>query len=263
MSIFALFALDTLNTLLTLCTISSVSNSKGCSITISKGNRVNINKTYSACFGYRRNTVTSFTLNAFGRFTTICAVDVPSAVLNGNDGSVSVFAFFTLDTLNTLLALCTCRTVCYSKGGFITVRKRNCVSVNKSFGLCFFNRGDTITGIALNTFTSNLVCIYPVNVPISILNGDNRAVSISSFFTLDTLNTLYTVSHNKGCCSTISKGNSVSISQSICICFDDRLNTRTGFALSTLLTLWSGGTSRTLFAVFTARRKHSKHQYHS
>ena len=218
---------NALNTLFTLCTISSIGHCKSCSITVSERNRISINKSYGACFCYRRNTVTSIALNAFCGFSTINAVDVPSAVLNGNDGSVSVFTLFTLETLNTLLTLCACCTVGYSKSRGITIGKRNSIGINKSFGLCFSNRGNTITGITLNAFCgfSTINAIY---IPLAILNGYNWCVSIFAFFTLNTLNSLLTlcarcaISYNKGCSITVGKRNCVGINKTFGLCLGNR-----------------------------------------
>ena len=226
-SVFTLFALDTLNTLFTLCASSSVSNSEGCSITIRKGNRVNINKSYGACFGYRGNTVTGITLDSLSGFATIYAVDIPSAVLNGDNRGVSIFTLFTLDTLNTLFTLCASSSVSYGKGRGVTIGECNCVGINKSFGFCFCDRRNTVTSITLDSL-SGFATIYAVDIPSAVLNGDNRSVSVRALFALDTLNTLRSgssVSYSKCCTTTVCVSYGVSIYQAFGFSFLDLFNT--------------------------------------
>ena len=227
---------NALNTLFTLCTISSIGHCKGCSVTISERNRISINKFFGLGLRNRGNTITSITLNTFCGLTAVYTINVPIAVLNGNDGSVSVFTLFTLDTLNTLLTLCACCTVGYGESRGITIGKRNSIGINKSFGLCFSNRGNTITSITLNAFCG-FSTIYAIYIPLTILNGDYRSVSVFTFFTLDTLNTLLTlcayrtIGYSKCCGVAICVSDCICINQTFGVGFFDLLNSVTSITL--------------------------------
>ena len=216
MSIFTGNTLDTLNTLFALCSGSTIGYSKGCCIAIGESNRVGVNKSYGISFSNRGNAITCIALDTFSGFTAIYTINVPLAVLNGDNRSVSVRTFFTLDTLNTLCALCSGSTVGYGKGSGIAISERYRISINKSFGFGLCDRRNAVTSITFDSL-GRFAGVYAVDIPSAILDSNDGSVSILTLFTLDTLNTLFTVSticHSEcGGCA-ISEDYGISIHQS-------------------------------------------------
>ena len=177
------------------------------------------------------NANTLWALDTFCFYIGIYTIDMPITVLDCDCWSVTVL---TRNTLDTLLTLCT---IGYCKCGCCTIGVCNCVSIYKTFGICFLNRSDTVTSFALETFCK-YVCIYSINIPISILDSNNWSVTIFTWFALNTLDTLcavlsiFTIGYCKcGSCA-ISESDCICIYKTYCICFLNGSNSITSLTLN-------------------------------
>ena len=176
-AIFAIYALDA------LCTIGYC---KCCFVAVGKCDCICIYKPYRVSFCNRRNTISGVTVDTFCGYTTIYAVDVPSAVLNSNDRSVPVIALFALDALNALLTLCTVSTIGYGKCSCVAVAIGDRISIYQTLCRSFDNGLNSGSRIALNTLWSgrtlltifvarNKYCAFSFLFPIAVItSGKNN-----------------------------------------------------------------------------------------
>ena len=223
-SILAIFAINAIltigavNAVLTVVSVCAVRNGKCGSCAICERDGISIHKPIRIGLCDRGNTVAGITLNTLSNgFIGIYTIDVPIPILNSNDGAMSVFTGYTLNTLDAL------RAVCYGKGRSRTIGICNCISINQSFGRSFCNIGNSVSCCTANT-GSRLISINTVDIPISVLNSDDGSMSILAFHALDALNTLFTISTvgNGECgCFTIRESNGIDIYQAFSRCFDN------------------------------------------